>query len=188
MTYSTSWNTEAAKSVFAQLTKVANDMLDTAAQTPSPESAGTAGPQEVVDALSSIVDELEAIQAAIPAEPSNGEEGLEQGAPVEAPKEPAYAKLTTKIAELEAKVESSERERVAEQFADLYDDAKIKQAKYDEVMISTEKPEFWTAKIEAISTFQKEAGVNSYKPAQQTNSWIQPRSKFAKLESEIVRL
>lgn len=190
MTYLTSWNTETAKEVFAGLTHIANEMLDTAAQAPSPESAGTAGPQEVVDALSAIVDQLEQIQAAIPAEPSNG--GEQPGAePVSAPpaeEEPKIASLNSKIAELELKVESAERERVAEQFAELYSDPKVQQAKYNEVIASKEKPSYWTAKIDAISTFQKEAGLESYKPAQQTSTWLKPMTRVAKLDNERMRL
>lgn len=189
MTDKTSWDIETAKAVFANLTKVANDMVDVAA--PDAESAGTAGPQEVVDALSAIIGELETISAAIPAEPSQGEEGgVPAKAPVEAPKEPeVVAKLNSQIAELTMKVENSERKEVALKYAELYSDVKVKQAKYDEVMASKEKPDFWIAKITAVEDFQKDTGQTQYRPAQQTHSWIQPRSKFAQQGSkEIMRL
>ena len=39
-----------------------------------------------------------------------------------------------------------------------------------------------------IRTFEKETGVESYKPAKQTTTWLQPRTKVAKLGSEMVRL
>lgn len=192
MTDKTSWDVSNAKAVFASLTKIANDMLDSAAQAPSPESAGTAGPQEVVDALSVIVDELEQVQAAIPAEPSNQEEEApveSPQAPVESPQEPAVvAKLQTQIAELESKLENTERESIATRYAELYDDAKVKQAKYDEVMSSSEKPSFWSAKIEAIESFTTETGVKSYKPAKQTSTWLKPMTRVAKQGSEMVRL
>ena len=187
MTSTTSWNIDNAKDIFAKLTKVANDMVDVAA--PDAESAGTAGPQEVVDALSAIIGELEAVSAAIPAEPSQGEQpGTE--APVNQPEEPeVVAQLKTQIAELTAKVENSERESVALKYAELYSDAKVKQAKFDEVMVSKEKPDFWIAKITAVEDFQKETGQTQYKPAQTIHNWIQPRTRVAQQGStEIMRL
>lgn len=186
MTLETSWNSEKARYVFAHLTKIAESMLDQAEQAPSPESAGTAGPQEAVDALSEIVAQLEQVIAAIPAEPA-GESGLE--APVNAPEQPeVVAQLKTQIAELTSKVEGQEIERVAQEYAELYSDANVKQAKYNEVIGSTESTEFWNAKIQAVSEYQKEAGVNAYKPAQQTTSWLKPRSKFAQQGNALVRL
>lgn len=161
-------------------------MLTQAESAPSPESAGTAGPQEAVDALSSIVAELEAVIAAIPAEPT-GQPG--EQAPVNAPEEPeVVAQLKTQIAELTQKVESQERERVAQEYAELFSDAKVKQAKYDEVMVSKEKPDFWIAKIQAVSDYQKEAGVEAYKPAQTTTNWLKPRSRIAQQGNTLVRL
>jgi hypothetical protein len=65
MTSKTSWNVTNAKTIFAKLTKIANDQLD-AVGAPA-EDAGSAGPQEVVDALEIVVQELEEIQEAIPA-------------------------------------------------------------------------------------------------------------------------
>lgn len=187
MTYNTSWNIEDAKSIFAKLTKVANDMVDTVS--PDAESAGTAGPQEVVDALSGIIGELEAISAAIPAEASQGDEAGLEGQ-VNPPKEPeVVAQLKTQIAELTTKVESAEKEKVALKYAELFSDAKVKEAKYNEVMESKEKPEFWAAKVETVEDFQKETGTTQYRPAQTTHNWIQPRTRVAQQGSkEIMRL
>ncbi len=188
MTDKTSWNIEDAKTIFARLTKVANDMVDNVS--PDAESAGTAGPQEVVDALSGIIGELEAISAAIPAEPSQEEAGVQ--APVDKvspPKEPeVVAQLKTQIAELTTKVESAEKEKVALKYAELFSDAKVKEAKYNEVMESKEKPEFWAAKVETVEDFQKETGTTSYKPAQTTHNWLQPRTRVAQQSKEIMRL
>ena len=49
MTSSTSWNVTNAKTIFAKLTKIANEQLDVAAE--PAQDAGSAGPQEVVDAI-----------------------------------------------------------------------------------------------------------------------------------------
>lgn len=186
MTDKTSWNDIKAKEIFGQLTKIAEGMLDNAAQAPE-ESAGTAGPQEVLEALTGIISELEQVAAAIPAE-SSPEEPAGVQAPVATPEEPKIAQLNSKIAELELKVESAELEKIAEHYAELYDDAKVKQAKYDEVLASKEKPSFWSAKIDAIESFKKEAGVQSYRPAQQTNSWLKPMTRVAKQGNEVLRL
>jgi len=62
--------TRIARNVAKAQSKIANDLLDVA------EAEGTgevAGPQEVVDAIEVIVDQLEEVQAAIPAEASADE-------------------------------------------------------------------------------------------------------------------
>ncbi|GAG49806.1 unnamed protein product, partial [marine sediment metagenome] len=58
-----------SRTILASLTKVANDLVDVAAA-PAPEQsgAGSAGPQEVVDALEVVIDEIASISEAIPAE------------------------------------------------------------------------------------------------------------------------
>ena len=68
MTSTTSWTVGNAKTIFAKLTKIANEQLDVAAE-PADDSM-SAGPQEVVDALEVIVQQLEEVQEAIPAESS----------------------------------------------------------------------------------------------------------------------
>jgi hypothetical protein len=205
MTSTTSWTPKVAKAYFAKLTKVANDLLDVAGTEPAPEdAAGTAGPQEVVDALDVIVDQLEEIQAAVPAEPAaeEGEIVDPNAAPIPEPvsepvaedpvpeEEPLLAKATTRIADLEKKIEAQELEKVAQTYAYLHDDTKVQQAKYNEVIASKKTSGFWVAKIEAIEEFKQNAGEkNSYKPAQNTTSWLQSRTKVAKLSSnELVRL
>lgn len=194
MTSTTSWTPEKAKVVFASLTKVANEMLESAGQAPQ-DGAGSAGPQEVVDALDVIVDQLEEIQAAIPAEPS-AEEGVESpvAAPVDEPvAEPVpeeEPKLAKQVRELTAQLERVELEKVAQQYGELFGESKVQQAKYEEVLSSGKDSKFWTAKIEAISEYKENAGeTNSYKPAKTMSSWVQSRSKVAKLNSnELVRL
>lgn len=178
MTMNTAWTVEKARSVFAQLTKVANDMVSAT----DAEAAGSAGPQEVVDALEVIVSELEAVQDAIPAEPSMGEgpevEAPAEEAPVEE-EEPKLAKANSRIAELETKLNNIELEKVAKSYGELFDEPRVQQAKYDEVISSGKGVGYWQAQIEAISTFKEQAGVSSYKPAKTVSSWIQPRTKVA---------
>ena len=188
MTSSTSWNVTNAKTIFAKLTKIANEQLDVAAE-PAQE-AGSAGPQEVVDALEVIVQELEEVQEAIPAESSIEEEVPEQvEAPVEVPEEPeVVGKLKSQVAALTSQLDSINKEKIASDYAELFDEPKVQQAKYDEVISSKKDSAYWSAQIEAIGQFKQDAGVSSYKPAQATNSWVQPRTKVAKQGSGMMRL
>ncbi len=188
MTSSTSWNVTNAKTIFAKLTKIANEQLDVAAE-PAQE-AGSAGPQEVVDALEVIVQELEEVQEAIPAESSMQEEVPEQiEAPVEVPEEPeVVGKLKSQVAALTSQLDSINKEKIASEYAELFDEPKVQQAKYDEVLSSSKDSAYWSAQIDAIGQFKQDAGVSSYKPAQATNSWVQPRTKVAKQGSGMMRL
>ena len=187
-----------ARTLYAQLVKIANDMVDVAAAPAPQDGAGSAGPQEVVDALEVVIEELEAVSEAIPAEPTNG--APEEEAPVEAPveepveepeepEEPRLAKANERIASLERELDSINREKVATRYAELFDDSKVQQAKYDEVLSSKDSLSTWTAKIESIEQYKQNEGASSYKPAKTTSSWIQSRSKVAKLaESEMMSL
>ena len=185
MTSSTSWNVTNAKTIFAKLTKIANEQLDVAAE-PAQE-AGSAGPQEVVDALEVIVQQLEEVQEAIPAESSQEEEVPEQiEAPVEVPEEPAVVgKLKSQVAGLTSQLDAINKEKIASDYAELFDEPKVQQAKYDEVISSKKDSAFWSAQIDAIGQFKTETGVSSYRPAQTTNSWVQPRTRVAKAASEM---
>ena len=188
MTSSTSWNVTNAKTIFAKLTKIANEQLDVAAE--PAEDAGSAGPQEVVDALEVIVQQLEEVQEAIPAESSIEEEVPEQvEAPVEVPEEPeVVGKLKSQVAALTSQLDSINKEKIASDYAELFDEPKVQQAKYDEVISSKKDSAYWSAQIQAIGQFKQDAGVSSYKPAQSTNSWVQPRTRVAKAVSEMMRL
>ena len=188
MTSSTSWNVTNAKTIFAKLTKIANEQLDVAAE--PVQEAGSAGPQEVVDALEVIVQELEEVQEAIPAESSMEEEVPEQiEAPVEVPEEPeVVGKLKSQVAALTSQLDSINKEKIASEYAELFDEPKVQQAKYDEVLSSSKDSAYWSAQIDAIGQFKQDAGVSSYKPAQATNSWVQPRTKVAKQGSGMMRL
>jgi len=195
------WTVLRAKNIFGKLTKVANDMLDIA-EAPQPtspeEAAGTAGPQEVVDAIEVIVQELEQVQEAIPAEPTNGQDpALEPESPTTEPvaepteeppvppeeEDPRLAKITKELRVAQGELAKIALEKLAVKYGELHDESKVQQAKYDEVLASKEKPSYWEAKIEAIEQFKVNEGTTSYKPAQTTTSWLKPRSRVAQVDS-----
>lgn len=185
------------------MVKVANDLLDVAENvpTPSPEeaSAGTAGPQEVVDALEVVIDELEQVSEAIPAEPTNGEEEVvptgepqvEQptDAPEPVPEEEDVPKLAKQVKALQAQLEEKDRESIATKYAELFEEPKIQQAKYDEVIASKETNSIWSAKINSIEQYKQNEGASSkYAKAETMTSWIKPRTRVAKLDNGLMNL
>ena len=89
------------------------------------------------------------------------------------------------VAGLTSQLDLINKEKIASDYADMFDEPKVQQAKYDEVISSKKDSAFWSAKIEAIATLKQDAGVSSYKPAQATNSWLQSRTKVAKAASEM---
>ena len=185
--------TRIARNVAKAQSKIANELLDVA------EAEGTgevAGPQEVVDAIEVIVDQLEEVQAAIPAEASGEELGVEapvEEAPVEevaAPveeeeeEEEYVAKLKSQVAVLTRKVGAQERERLAQAYSELFDDVKVAQVKFDEVIRSSEPNGSWQGKIAAIENYRNETKNNSSYAVAPTTSGFLSRSKVAKLKSD----
>ncbi len=192
---------EKSRTVLASLTKIANDLVDVAAapqaEPGQPGEAGSAGPQEVVDALEVVIDEIASISEAIPAEPSNGapeveapvEEAPVQETPVQAPvaeeaEDDDEPKLAKQVKSLTAQLDQINREKIATQYAELFEESKVQQAKFDEVITSKDSLSIWTAKIDSIEQYKTHEGASSQRPAKQVNftSWIQPKSKFAKLQ------
>ena len=165
------------KDIHAKLVKIAQDQLDNA----SGQAQGTAGPQEVVDALTQVIDELQTVANAIPAEPSQNEEqpGAEVAPVAAEPEEkPLGAKVDekdVKIKELTAKVEllnshiaKEQLAKVAEEYAKtISNDTRNQQAKYDEIMKGDKSSDYWTARLEAINEFTEANNVNTQfsKPA-----------------------
>ena len=187
--------TRIARNVAKAQSKIANDLLDVAEAEGNGE---VAGPQEVVDAIEVIVDQLEEVQAAIPAEASGDELGVEapvEGpgeevaapveeveAPVEEEEEEEYvAKLKSQVAVLTRKVGAQERERIAQAYSELFDDVKVAQVKFDEVIRSSEPNGSWQGKIAAIENYRNEAKTNSPYAIAPTTSGFLSRSKVAKL-------
>jgi len=202
--------TKVASKLFKSLAKVANDELAIAngeapavapengvepEQVVAPEEgAATAGPQEVVDAIEVIVSELEEVQEAIPAEPT---QELDDEPTVEpAPEVPAapeaveeekieVAKLKTQVAVLTKRLAQQDLEKAAEKYAQLFNGVKVQEAKFQEVISSKKDSEHWEQKIAAIEEYASVQGSSdsSIKQAENKTNWITPRSKTAQLTS-----
>ena len=191
--------TRIARNVAKAQSKIANDLLDVAEAEGNGE---VAGPQEVVDAIEVIVDQLEEVQAAIPAEASGDELGVEApvgelGGEVEAPveeveapleeeeeEEEYVAKLKSQVAALTHKVGAQERERIAQSYSELFDDIKVAQVKFDEVIRSSEPNGSWQGKIAAIENYRNETKSNPSYAVAPTTSGFLSRSKVAKLRGD----
>ena len=192
--------TRIARNVAKAQSKIANDLLDVAEAEGNGE---VAGPQEVVDAIEVIVDQLEEVQAAIPAEASGDELGVEApveelGGEVEAPveeveapvveeeeeEEEYVAKLKSQVAALTHKVGAQERERIAQSYSELFDDIKVAQVKFDEVIHSSEPNGSWQGKIAAIENYRNETKSNPSYAVAPTTSGFLSRSKVAKLRGD----
>lgn len=193
----TNW-TRYARNVLSAQSKIANELLEVAE---AEGNGAVAGPQEVVDAIEEIVGQLEEVQAAIPAEPAGEEVGLEVEAPigaepeaVEAPvveeeeEEELVAKLKSQVAALNRKVDAQDREKVAQTYSDLYDDVKVAQAKFDEVISSRDSIQSWQSKIAAIQNYRTETKGDSQYVSPASTSGFLSRSKVAKLASEYTHL
>ena len=183
------WTSYARKVLSAQ-SKIANELLEAA----EPQDNGAvAGPQEVVDAIEEIVSQLEEVSEAIPAEPSMEEEvaveapevEVEAEAPVAEEEEevPMVAKLKAQVAALNRKVDAQEREKLAQSYSELFDDIKIAQARFDEVVSSKDSIDTWQSKIAAIQAYKDNNGGNSQYVSPTTTSGFLSRSKVAKQQS-----
>ena len=152
----------------------------------------------MVDAIEGIVDQLEEVQAAIPAEPSMEEEEavmpVEEAEVPEAPvveeeeEKPIVAKLKAQVAALTHKVEAQEREKVAQSYSDLFDDVKVAQAKFDEVLSSKDSIGTWQGRIAAIQSYADETKGDSQYVSPTSTSGFLSRSKVAKLANEFSHL
>ena len=182
---------QALQTNYNALVKVAGSMLKAAQE-------GSATPQDVIEVLDSVVDQLAEIRQEIPggaaASPEEGEgqapavappsgaseESEEEGEEIPPKKKVAKAdssiatKQAKEIAELKARLDEAEayklakeREDVAETYADIFPEA-VQQAKYDEVINSTEPIAVWETKIAALQEFTQ----NSVKPAKTVSTWI----------------
>ena len=170
--------------IHSKLVKIAQDQLDTA----NGQAQGSAGPQEVVDALVQVIDELQSVADAIPAQPTNNEQappgdaspsaGEEPPAEEDEKRRPMGAKVDEKdlkINELTAKVEvlnshiaKEQLAKVAEEYARvLSNDTRKQQAKFDEIVKSDKPADYWSARLEAINEFTETNNVSTQfaKPA-----------------------
>ena len=188
------WTSYARKVLSAQ-SKIANELLETA----EPDNGAVAGPQEVVDAIEEIVEQLEEVSEAIPAESSAEEEEVAVEAPeveveAEAPvaeeeeEVPMVAKLKAQVAALNRKVDAQEREKLAQTYSELFDDIKVAQAKFDEVVSSKDPIGSWQSKIAAIQAYKDNTGGNSQYVSPTNTSGFLSRSKVAKQQSGFTHL
>ena len=186
--------TRIARDVTKAQSKIANELLDAA------EAGGNgevAGPQEVVDAIEVIVDQLEEVQAAIPAEPTGAEAVVEgpqiEGeveapveeveAPIEEEEEEYVAKLKSQVAALTHKVTAQDRERMAQAYSELFDNVQVAQQKFEEVVNSKDTISSWQGKIAAIENYRNESKEGTPYSVAPTTSGFLSRSKVAKLNS-----
>jgi len=103
-------------------------------------------------------------------------------APVEEEEEEEYvAKLKSQVAVLTKKVGAQERERIAQSYSELFDDIKVAQVKFDEVIRSSEPNGSWQGKIAAIENYRNEVKSNPSYAVAPTTSGFLSRSKVAKL-------
>ena len=189
------WTSYARKVLSAQ-SKIANELLEVA----EPQDNGAvAGPQEVVDAIEEIVEQLEEVSEAIPAEPSVSEEEVAVEAPeveveAEAPvaeeeeEVPMVAKLKAQVAALNRKVDAQEREKLAQTYSELFDDIKVAQAKFDEVLSSKDSLGSWQSKIAAIQAYKDNTGGNSQYASANNTSGFLSQSRVAKQQSGFTHL
>ena len=112
---------------------------------------------------------------------------MAQAKEVEAPleeeeeEEEYVAKLKSQVAVLTKKVGAQERERIAQSYSELFDDIKVAQVKFDEVIRSSEPNGSWQGKIAAIENYRNEVKSNPSYAVAPTTSGFLSRSKVAKL-------
>lgn len=181
--------------IHAKLVKIAQDELAIAnGDAPTVGVDAQAGPQEVVDELTEVIDDLQSVVEAVPAEPSQNAadeiaaEPEEELNPDPEPVLPAkvrraadddndededkekdakIANLTAKVNALNAHVAKEKLAKVAEEYAsEVFQDTRQQQSKYDEIISAKHSPEYWTARLEAITEFKESNNVTSQqKPA-----------------------
>lgn len=98
------------------------------------------------------------------------------------------AKLKAQVAALNRKVDAQEREKLAQTYSELFDDIKVAQAKFDEVVSSQDPIGSWQSKIAAIQAYKDNTGGNSQYVSPTNTSGFLSRSKVAKLQSEFSHL
>ena len=82
-------------------------------------------------------------------------------------KDAKIAALTAKVNALNAHVAKEKLAKVAEEYAsEVFQDTRQQQSKYDEIVSAKQTPEYWTARLEAITEFKESNNVSSQqKPA-----------------------
>lgn len=167
------------KSIHAKLTKIAQDELQLSNKLEEQVSAPSeAGPQEVVDAVAEIAADIESVISMIPAEPQDGGEDINdgddvpEGAPepeMNAEPSPEKEQMEAKMAKLEKQLDDQTKERIAQEIADLHNGS---EAKYAEVIDSSQNSSYWAAQLATIKSFADTMNLNRNKVAQTSSSYI----------------
>jgi len=156
------------RDTIVRLAEIGADMVDA-------NENRKASPEEVLQDLERVAQELESIMASIPAQ-----ENSEPEAPVAQPPNPSQvAKLEKEVATLTAKLTLQDKEKIATRYAELFDQNKYAE-KYDEVMNSEDSNSVWTAKIEAIEKFANESDGTPVRHASSQSFSYQKTAKLAK--------
>lgn len=166
------------KSIHAKLTKIAQDELELGNKIEQQVSAPSeAGPQEVVDAVAEIASDLESVISMIPAEPAqaNPDDGDATDAvpdaepQPEATPDPEREQMEAKMAQMEKQLDDQTKERIAQSIADHYGGS---EAKYAEIMASSENSKFWAAQEATIKNFADTMNLNRNKVAQTGSGYV----------------
>ena len=170
------------KSIHAKLTKIAQDELAITNKMQEQATAPSeAGPQEVVNAIAEIADDIESVMAIIPAEPQSGQpddgdatDNLDNESEDNTPIDPEKEQLAAQIAILTEKVDKQEKAKIAQEIAELYGGS---EAKYAEIVNSDKSSRYWAGQLDVIKSFSDEMGLDKSKVAQTSSSYV----KLAKL-------
>jgi len=156
---------ETTKSINSLL-KIAQDMTDMVA--PEEGAPAKASPEQVLEAISAVVSELEGIMNSLPVQDQPPTD-----APVDTPTEdPKVAKLEKELAELREKDAKRERALIASKIAELYPESE-RDAKIKELTESKEEISILQAKLEALSEFSEKAATQT---AKRTNTFSYQKS------------
>ena len=165
------------KSIHSKLTKIAQDELALSNKIEEQATAPSeAGPQEVVDAVAEIAADIESVISMIPAEPQDGGEDINDGDDVpegapepDATPDPEKEQMEAKLAQLEKQLDDQTKERYAQEIADIHGGS---EAKYAEIMASSENSKYWGAQLETIKSFADAMNLNRNKVAQTGSSYV----------------
>lgn len=163
-----------------KLLKVAQDELEMTEYMPS----GEAGPQEVVDAVANIANELEDVLKMIPAEPHIESEDMseketivaenemkENNANIMMEEDPEKKLMQSKIASLEKQLDNQNKDVVANKIAHLYGGDEVV---YNKIMSSDKPSSFHVAQLETLEDFIKNSKTEDNTPniAQNFSSYL----------------
>jgi phage I-like protein len=156
------------------LVKIAGQMIDNA------DAPQTGTPEQVLSGLEAVIAQLEQISATIPAD-SQKQDVQPPVADQTTPEQPdsKVAELQNQVNTLTQKLVAQEREKLAEEFSNLYSVTQKSNAKFNEIMDSKESIDILQAKLNAIKDFAETNNVPSSRHASSSFSYV----RTAKLTS-----